>query len=169
MTGMPLPRARAPGPALNFVIFALASGCSPVRPEGERPRAVHAALPPDASTIERDEPLQSAPATALVEASAPAARPPLGESACRELLSQRRALIAKGITTCGEDKDCGTYGDVRHPCGDGAIDQHTASAVEDIDAQLLGDACYLRRTGTCQITPYRFVATCATNGRCAVK
>ena len=161
------------------VVLVSVAACRPVPPHEGRQRAAEGRPPnplpeaSDASAGDVDDARPTAVSTARLDdaplPAPPALRPPLGERACKELLAERRTLIARGTTRCTQDQDCGTYGDAKHPCGEGAIDQHTASEVERIDAQLLGDDCYLRRTGTCHITPYGFRPTCASNGRCGVK
>ena len=175
MTDMDLSRVRVDGLSLGLglviVIVALASGCAAVGHDRATQRGVDGGVPAVSQhpTNDVDDSRRTAPAVALEALAPPVPHPPLAEAACRRLLSQRRALIAKGTTRCTEDSDCGTYGDARHPCGEGAIDQHTASEVERIDESLLGDECYLRRTGTCHVTPYGYRAICARSGRCAVK
>ena len=173
MTGMRL------NGVVGLVIVSVASTCRLV-PANEGRRQASEERPPralpeasDASEASADDARVTTTSTPRLDdaplPAPPALRLPLSERACKELLAERRTLIAHGTTRCTQDQDCGTYGDAKHPCGEGAIDQPTASEVSRIDAQLLGDDCYLRRTGTCHITPYGFRAVCASNGRCAAR
>jgi hypothetical protein len=155
-----------------FLLAAVASapGCKTVRSYDTRQPTVEDAPVPapvasvDASPFDAPPPVSAAPPS-------PEPRAPLGAKACKERLSRRQALIARGKTKCAVDEDCGTYVDARHPCGDGSVDITTALEVHRIDEELVGDDCYSRVSGgaTCHITPYPFQGRCAPNGRCAVK
>jgi hypothetical protein len=171
---------RAPryvAPVALWFVLAVGAACGAVRPGRPSVDGLDSpvAAPREADASDDDGARPTLTAAASLDDAAPPApparRPPpsLTVRACDALLAQRRALIAKGTARCTNDDDCGTYVDVRHPCGDGAIDKQTASAIDRFDEQLLGDVCYVRRSGQCRITPYLFHAECASSGRCAVR